>query len=222
MDAQVQKYLLSEDPGELAGASEMYYHVQQYYDSLMMFAHAADALLKQDPSLPAEEVRGKRLYDSILKTRFVASQGKIVIDGFGLKDGFFCVRNIWGKQKIKVLLLDSWAKKAVDFFNPNTTVTDLSGKISWQFQGQPVLFMGNTSVSPTNVVLGNCPAGKFLVKTAEGELDCKPCAPGFFIERDDSRGYMPPPLPFSPRLPPSRSAGERTFWSDRLQRHPEP
>jgi hypothetical protein len=192
--AQAKKYLLSDDPGDPpVGASEIYYNTQQMYDSFMMFAYAADAMLQQEPSLSSGSIRGPRLYDALLKTRLAASQGKIVLDGYGLKDGHFLMRNVWGKQKIKVLLLDSWAKKVFDIANPDLMVTDLSGKVTWKFQGDPIVFMGNTSTSPPNVVLGNCAAGTYFVpSTNPAETGCKDCPAGYYIERNTAAGYSRP------------------------------
>ena len=165
----------------------------------MMFANAADALLQKDPSMTAGQIRGANLYDAILKNRFVASQGKIVIDGYGLKDGHFAVRNLWGKPpwhtKTSVLLLDSWAKTASAILNPDVMLTDYTGTIRWKFNGDPILFMGNTSIAPKNVRPGHCPAGMFYTRYTEAESakkgadgSCDACKAGFYIQRDMERG----------------------------------
>ena len=188
--AKAKKYLLSEEPGEPpARADRIYYHTQQLYDAFMAFANAADAILKSDPTTAPSAIKGSKLYDTMLKTRFVGSQGKFVLDGYGLKDGHFLMRNVWGKESVKVLLIDSWAKKAFDLKNPDLMVTNLAGNVTWKFQGDPVLFMGNVSETPINKIVGHCAAGTFYTPDADTtKTACSSCPAGFYIERNDASG----------------------------------
>jgi hypothetical protein len=47
-----------------------------------------------------------------------------------------------GKQSVLVMLLDTYAKSATPIDSNGVWVTDLSGNITWKFQGEPALFMG--------------------------------------------------------------------------------
>ncbi len=130
--------------GEIQAAGTLYDSNLQYYDAVMEFAHGADEALRKDPRLAPTSIKGPVLFDAMTTMLpFVGMQGKIVLDEYGLKEGFFAVRNVWGKKSIKVLLMDTWARKCIDYFNPNLLVTDLSGNVTWKFQGNPTLFMGN-------------------------------------------------------------------------------
>ena len=68
----------------------------QFYDTIIEFAYAADAMLKEDPTRAPSSIRGAALYEALTKTRTVGMQGRVVIDEYGLKEGHFVIRNVWG------------------------------------------------------------------------------------------------------------------------------
>ncbi len=68
----------------------------QFYDTIIEFAYAADAILKEDPTRAPSSIRGAALYEALTKTRTVGMQGRVVIDEYGLKEGHFVIRNVWG------------------------------------------------------------------------------------------------------------------------------
>ena len=68
----------------------------QFYDTIIEFAYAADAMLKEDPTRAPSSIRGTALYEALTKTRTVGMQGRVVIDDYGLKEGHFVIRNVWG------------------------------------------------------------------------------------------------------------------------------
>ena len=180
--------------GEKTPDIQMYANAMQFYDALMEFVNGVDAILRKDPKTPPTSIRGAALFEAMTTMpTFVGMQGKIVLDLYGLKEGFFAIRNNWGKTSVNVLLMDTWARVARDVFNPDTWVTDLSGNVKWKFQGNPVLFMGNTTKSPKNVVKGRCLPGFFfdpLKLGADPDADCPQCCNecevGFFIEPGDT------------------------------------
>ena len=49
-----------------------------------------------------------------------------------MKEGLFLVKNYWGRQGLKVLLLDSWAGTAAPIWNNDTYVWDATGTIKWR------------------------------------------------------------------------------------------
>ena len=52
-----------------------------------------------------------------------------------------------------------------------------------RFQGNSVLFMGNTTKPPIGVVIGACPEGTFVAPAAAGGVTaCASCAPGLYRE----------------------------------------
>ncbi len=123
---------------------DIYLGVQQFYDATMEFVQGVDAMLRGDPQRPTSPLRGADVIDAILNDmeHFVGVQGKVVVDAYGVKEGNYVIRNIWGKEAIPVLLLDTWSRSASPIPNPERWVTDISGTIRWKFQGNPTLFMG--------------------------------------------------------------------------------
>ena len=117
---------------------------QQFYDATMEYVQGVDAMLRKDPQRLTSPLRGADVVDAIVSYMepFVGFQGKIVVDAYGVKEGNFIIRNVWGKEAINVLLMDTWSRSASPIPNPDRWVTDISGTIRWKFQGNPTLFMG--------------------------------------------------------------------------------
>jgi hypothetical protein len=142
----------------------LYHNAIQFYDAVMEFAHGVDAVLRQDPQRSPTSIRGADLYEAMTTMPpFVGMQGKIVLDAYGLKEGHFAMRNVWGKQSLKVLLMDTLHRSISDVTHLNTWVTDLSGTVTWKFQGQPILFMGKAPpLQPPNRSVCPCFFGESL------------------------------------------------------------
>ena len=147
---------------------------------------------------------GPALFEAITKSDPVTSTGRVVLDGLGLKEGIFVLRNVVGKSDVLVMKLDTYLKVATPVLytkQPNKRrrkasveqveyrepifVTDLSGKVRWQWNGNPILFAGNISDPPKDRVLGHCLPGYYqgpITDDASPEKSCAKCPPGLFID----------------------------------------
>ena len=67
-----------------------------------------------------------------------------------------------GKQSVLVMLLDTYAKSATPIDSHGVWVTDLSGNITWEFQGKPALFMGRHRNSQWTTASG-IPTGRACI-----------------------------------------------------------
>jgi len=71
------------------------------YDPVMTYAYAVDALLKR--GVPFSQIRGKVLYDQILKTNYTGVSGEMVFNNpLGDRKGFYSITNYQGNVSVEV------------------------------------------------------------------------------------------------------------------------
>ncbi len=109
----------------------------QFFDAVMIFANAADKLLRDNPKRDLSTLKGPDLFKAMTKNEFTALQGRMVIDLFGTKEGHFVVRNVWGQGDTMtlppVLLLDTLAVAVIPLAVEPITITGINGQ-TWTFQ----------------------------------------------------------------------------------------
>jgi hypothetical protein len=177
-DFEAAKLRLESDNEDGSWFSSVY-----FYDAVRMFLLAVDGLLRDQPGRSLSQLSGEELFNALTNQEIVGFTGRIVVDGFGTKEGFYVIRNVWGKTGLLVYLLDTYTQNAFPVDKGGTVLTDLSGHMTWRFNGSidsPVVFPGNTSTPPQNRVVGVCLPGTKLVTHDSEDEHCAECDPGFY------------------------------------------